>query len=301
MLGINTIQITPELMTRACEVDEFKGLWNGLDQHTVGLNILSDVAEHSARFNRVLDPLKKEKVTVLLLQMIHQKFVSDKKDNPSTFKTEPNQLNILGADGVPAGFLETAPPEDVEALMNKLVSWFEQAYERRDMHPLITIAVFMAVFLQISPFAEGNMRVMQFLVLLMLLRAGYKYAPFQPIEKAMQEKADAVYLALKHNQDSLEAGRPDWSEWLRCFFMLMQDQKEVLEKRLNQKEGEMQRLPTLSARILRLFEHHERLTMKQIIFETYGRRSTVKVRLREMEEQGLIKRNGAGRGTWYSL
>ena len=68
-----------------------------------------------------------------------------------------------------------------------------------------------------------------------------------------------------------------------------------------EKNKELSHLPTLSARILKLFEHHNRLQMKQIVKLTNGRRSTIKLRLGEMVDEGYVKRYGNARATWYSL
>jgi DeoR/GlpR family transcriptional regulator of sugar metabolism len=56
-----------------------------------------------------------------------------------------------------------------------------------------------------------------------------------------------------------------------------------------------------SARILALFQQHQRLQMKEIITLTNGRRATIKLRLNELSEAGYLKRYGAGRSTWYAL
>ncbi len=298
MLGIETIKITPEVLAQACEVDEFKGVWSGLETYTTGLQVLSEVAKFGENFQRTLGPLKEQAFTTEMICALHASQI--KSEQAGKYKTESSQLTIMKGD-VPAGFLETATPEDVGPLMEKLVEWLNVSMERCDMHPLITIGVFTSVFLQVSPFAEGNLRLARFLCTLLLLKSGYSYAPYVPLDKIMSEKGDVVFRALRHNQESLESGRPDWSEWLSCFLMLLQEQAGVLRTRLNEKDKEMSNLPTLSAKVLALFEQHERLQMKEIIKLTNGRRSTIKLRLQELVEGGYLRRHGLARSTWYSL
>lgn len=117
----------------------------------------------------------------------------------------------------------------------------------------------------------------------------------------MSTHARYVFVALSHNQQSLENGRPDWSEWLACFFHILQTQKDDLHARLRAQDKDLSHVPGLSAQILRLFEAHQRLQMKQIIKLTNGRRSTIKLRIGELVEQGYLNRRGGGRSTWYSL
>lgn len=298
MLGIEAIKITPEMLARACEIDAFKGLWCGLEQHTTGLNMLADIQDHGDNLRQVLSKLKDQELTADMIRALHG--VLHKTPGPSPYKTQENMLEIAKGREI-AGALETAPPEQAEKLMGKLVEWLNASMGRDDFHPLLSIAVFTAVFLQISPFAEGNMRLARFLAVLLLMKAGYAYAPFITLDRIMEERAASVFRALRHNQESLESGRPDWSLWLICFFMILQEQKNQMQHKLGAKTGELSRLPTLSGKIMGLFEQHERLQMKQIITLTRGRRSTVKLRLGELVDGGYLRRRGQARSTWYSL
>ena len=140
-----------------------------------------------------------------------------------------------------------------------------------------------------------------FTVLLIMLKSGYSYAPYVFLNSLIEAKGDMVLEALKDNQDSLEEGSPRWDLWLRTFLMLLQDQKELLYRRLYSRESEIKHLPKLSARVMALFKHHQRLQMGQIIKLTNGRRATIKMRLHELVENGYLRRYGAGRSTWYAL
>ena len=297
MIGLENIKITPEILTRISEIDEFKGLWMGLEHYTTGLQVLAEVAEHGANFRAVFDPLKAQTITSEMIHLVHK---SQKTGAASAYKDRETTLPIPKGGQI-VGELETAAPEDVEPLITKLVEWLNESLDRRDLHPLLTTAIFTAVFLQISPYEEGNLRVVRFLILLLMLKSGYSYAPYVKLDTIMNDRAEMLHKALSHNQESLENGRPDWSEWLRCFFIMLQDQAEMLHKRLSRKDEEVKDMPTLSADILGLFERHKRLQMGQIVKLTLGRRATVKIRLNELLDAGYIKRHGRGRSTWYGL
>ena len=304
MLGINAIQITPEVLRQISDIDEFKGLWKGLERHTTGLQLLGDVADYGAKFQTVLGPLREQPISSDMIRILHATEMK-KQDTHypdiSDFKSVPSQLIIQSDDQV-VGQLDTAEPEHVKPLLDKLCQWVNvELSSDGTLHPLIVAAVFTAVYLQISPFETGNLRVARFLIMLILIKAGYVYAPYVSMVSNMNEKASAVYHALQHNQKSLEEGRADWSQWLGCFLMLLQDQKDVLYDRLYGKETELQNLPALSARIMALFKDHQRLKMKEIIKLTNGRRATIKLRLGELIDGGYLRRHGTGRGTWYSL
>ena len=54
-----------------------------------------------------------------------------------------------------------------------------------DLHPLLNIALFIVVFLEIHPFQDGNGRLSRILTTLLLLRSGYAYVPFSSLESVM--------------------------------------------------------------------------------------------------------------------
>lgn len=298
MLGMDAIKITPETLLSACQVDEFKGLWNALDQYTTGLNLLGDVAGHGNHFKQVLGPLKDQAITPDIIRILHALQMGQRGLSP--YKNENKTLSIENENGF-VGEIETAAPQQVEKLLKKLVDWLNKSLEEREQHPLVLIAAFTAVFLQISPFDEGNMKVARFLILLLMLKCGYNYSPYLPLDKIIIEEGGPIFRALKHNQDSLEQGNPDWSLWLRCFFIILQKQKDGLSERLHARKKDLTHLPTLSGRIMKLFEQNQRLQIHQIIKMTKARRSTIKLRLHELVENGYLKRYGQARSTWYSL
>ena len=145
------------------------------------------------------------------------------------------------------------------------------------------------------------MRIARFLLVLILLKANYMYAPYASLSPIIQDNALTFFDALRNNQESLETGKADWNEWLNAFLGILQTQKNILHTRLYDKKTEMSNLPALSSRIMALFKQHKRLQMNEIIKLTNGRRATIKLRISELLEQGYLKRHGQGRATWYSL
>jgi Fic family protein len=54
---------------------------------------------------------------------------------------------------------ETASPFDTPRLMAELVAWVNEERDKAHLHPLLIIAIFVVVFLEIHPFQDGNGRV----------------------------------------------------------------------------------------------------------------------------------------------
>lgn len=300
MIRLNSLKITPDILTRIGKIDEFKGLWNGLDDHTTGLNLIGDVAEHGTKFKKILEPLKNYDLTIAIVKTLHMSI--SRAEDRGQIKTEANTLPIKNATAT-IGELETSDPEDTEALLIKLLDWTNKSLNAADHHPLTTIAVFTAIFLQIAPFRIENIKLAKLLVTLLLLKSDYRYAPFASLDDAANSNAENLLKSLGENQASLEAGQPDWHSWLICFFDILIDHKTILYNNIygDEKADTLANMPSLSIAIIECVRANKRTTMKQIMQETRGKRATIKLRLKELTDTNRLKRHGAGRGVWYSL
>jgi len=60
-------------------------------------------------------------------------------------------------------------------------------------------------------------------------------------------------------------------------------------------------LPPLAAEILSWLRRQKRMTVKDLACYTSKRRSTLKLRLRELIRDGYVQKHGRGKATWYTL
>ena len=298
MIRLKTLIIKSDILLRLCEIDEFKGLWNGLDTHTTGLNLISDVAAHGTQFKTILEPLQKHDLSPKIVQTLHMSLCKD--TDRGQFKTENNTLAFT-QDGEEIGALETSSPEDAPILLEKLLDWTNKNLADKTTHPLLTIGIFAAIFLQIAPFQHHNQKLVKRLITLLMLKSGYAYAPFATLDSSMNQRAFQLYEALIDHQNSLQASTPEWSPWIRGFLDILIDQKDTLKNALQNKSGEVADMPALSIAIMDVVAGNKRTTMRDIMKQTKGKRSTIKLRLQELLDSNRIKRHGAGRSVWYSL
>lgn len=297
MLSVNKINITPEILSTIAAIDEFKGSWNALEKHTTALNLLGDVAHFGQNFRTLMEPLRGKAVTPDMLSKLHM--LVTKQTDSGGYKKAHTPLVVEKGDKI-IGSLDTAAPEDVEALISNLLGWLEKSLNEKNFHPLLVIALFSVIFLQIGPYEEGNEKLVRLLMTLLLLRCGYEYTPYISLEQIISERSVAYFNALKSVQENIEAGRMDMMPWIIFFLDCMNAQKEELENRMVRAARKVTGLPTLSIKVMKLFEKKERLQMKEIERLTRGNRSTLKLRLAELVEDGYLMRHGQARSTWYS-
>ena len=149
------------------------------------------------------------------------------------YKTHNNHVEAFGPDGESLGLVfETATPLDTPRLMTELVEWTQGNLEGDDLHPLMNIALFIVVLLEIHPFQDGNGRLSRILTTLLLLRAGYEYVPYSSLESVIEQSKDTYYQALRQTQQTIRTDAPDWQPWLIFFLQSLQQQGQLSESRL---------------------------------------------------------------------
>ena len=143
-------------------------------------------------------------VTENHIKQLHRDLLrySEKDDrHRGEYKTLPNSVAAFDDAGQQiAVVFETASPFDTPRLMAELVAWLREAQELKRLHPLLVIAIFTVVFLEIHPFQDGNGRLSRVLTTLLLLKAGYAYVPYSSLEGVIENSKEGYYLALRQTQ-----------------------------------------------------------------------------------------------------
>jgi Fic family protein len=184
--------------------------------------------------------------------------------------------------------------------MAELVEWTSEALARRALHPLLVIAVFVVVFLEIHPFQDGNGRLSRALTTLLLLRTGYTYVSFSSLESVIEQSKESYYLALRRTQGTIRTDKPDWQPWMMFFLRSLQQQKRKLESKVERERKILGELPELSLQIYELVKERGQVKVEEIIRATGAARGTIKDHLGLLTKNGYLVRHGKGKGTWYA-
>lgn len=239
------------------------------------------------------------------IKQLHQmllKHSSKDERHRGEYKKFSNSVQAFDPDGNSLGIIfETTSPFDTPAQMSELVTWTAENLSERNIHPLITIGVFVVSFLAIHPFQDGNGRLSRVLTTLLLLKVGYSYVPYSSLESIIEESKEGYYLALRKTQATIQSEQPDWEAWLLFFLRALQRQKNRLQTKLEREKILSAALPALSVQILELAKERGRVSTQEIVRATNESRSTIKARLNQLVAEGLLVRYGQGRSTWYGL
>lgn len=239
------------------------------------------------------------------IKQLHQILLRHKdKDSRlrGQYKTNTNSVAAFDENGAQIGIVfETASPFDTPRLMGELVTWVNEEHEKAHLHPLLIIATFVVVFLDIHPFQDGNGRLSRVLTTLLLIQSGYAYVPYSSLESVIESNKEAYYLALRQTQGTIRTDTPNWQPWLVFFLRSLAEQVRRLEKKVEREKIVLATLPDLSLRIVEFAREHGRVTIGDAIKLTGANRNTLKQHFRNLVERGHLGQQGRGRGVWYEL
>lgn len=218
------------------------------------------------------------------------------------YKTTSNSVVAFDESGAQIGVIfETATPFDTPRLMAELVTWFDEALREKSLHPLLLIALWVVVFLEIHPFQDGNGRLSRVLTTLLLMKSGYVYVPYSSLESIIEQNKEAYYLALRQTQGTIRTDAPNWQPWLIFFLRVLAEQVQRLNKKVEREKLVFAALPQLSLSIIELAREHGRVTIGDVTKLTGVSRNTLKQHFRALVAQGHLNQQGSGRGVWYEL
>jgi Fic family protein len=218
------------------------------------------------------------------------------------YKSLPNNVGAFDESGKMIGIVfETASPFDTPRRVAELLTWLKDTRELGRMHPLLIVAIFIVIFLEVHPFQDGNGRLSRILTTLLLLQAGYVYVPYSSLESVIENSKEDYYLALRQTQTTIHNEAPNWQPWLMFFMRVLQQQKRHLAIKVEREKNALSVLSELAIKIMDYVRAHGRVATRDMVRETGASPNTLKATFSNLVEKRLLIRHGGGRSTWYSL
>ena len=243
-------------------------------------------------------------VTENHIRQLHRtllQFSSKDERHRGDYKTLDNHVAAFDAKGNQLGIVfETASPFETPFAMKRLVEWMIEAERDGDLHPLLVTGVFVVWFLAIHPFQDGNGRLSRVLTTLLLLRHGYSYVPYASLESVIEENKEFYYKALRKTQATMRKKRVEWDAWLLFFLRCLVRQKDNLNVKVQVEQRRVEASSPLAASLMRLLDDAESITLAEAVKATAANRNTLKAKMSELVDAGLLTRHGRGRGVHYT-
>jgi Fic family protein len=263
-----------------------------------------EVAGYAHVMNLVLEAYADIPITENHILQLHGellKFSTKDERHRGDYKKQPNHVAAFAPDGSQIGIVfETASPFQTPGVMASLVEWYREAHERRALHPLLAIGIFIVRFLAIHPFQDGNGRLSRILTTLLLLQGAYAYVPYSSLESVVENNKEAYYIALRKTQSTLQQEEPDWEPWLLFFLQSLVAQTEQLTDKITRERAALESLTPLARAITEMALHHSQVTIASIVAETGASRNTIKQTVTRLKKHGLLLQHGQGRSVHYT-
>ena len=210
------------------------------------------------------------------------------------YKQHSNAIEAVFVDGTRQIIFQTTEAGfATEDAVRQIIDWCNSETE---IHSLIKCAAFVYEFLSIHPFQDGNGRLSRLLSTLLLLKNGYKWIQYVSFEHEIEIQKSEYYQALR----ACQAQRPneDITIWINFFLRALRNVQMQLMKKLEQSGIETQLSPREKA-ILTIIENYSGIKSGEIAEKLAIPNPTVKRILAELQNKGIIEKQGSGRGTIY--
>lgn len=179
--------------------------------------------------------------------------------------------------------------------MRQLVDWYNSEDE---VHTLIKIASFVYDFLSVHPFQDGNGRLSRLISTLLLLKNGYNWIQYVSFEHEIENRKMEYYQVLR----SCQAERPneDITVWVLFFLSCLTNIQSLLLDKL-EKSGLESQLSPKEKSIITIIQNRPGIQSGEIAAKLSIPAPTVKRILSDLLSQGLIEKQGSGRGVNYTV
>ncbi len=180
--------------------------------------------------------------------------------------------------------------------MESLVERYEISIEREQKHPLIVIPLTILDFLCIHPFTDGNGRLARLLTLLLLYKFDYQVGRYISLERIFEETKDTYYETLEESSH----GWHDVFPWMNYFWGVLLRAYAELESRV----GVVHRGRGIKTKevVAAVKRRSSPFSISEIEADCPNvSRDMIRVVLRKLREEGVVRLKGKGRGAKWVL
>ena len=216
------------------------------------------------------------------------------------FKNVQNYINETRPDGSVVTRFTPVVPYETEGAISAICESYDIAIAKELVDPLIIIPAFIVDFLCIHPFNDGNGRMSRLLTLLLLYKNGYSVGKYISIEKQIEKTKDRYYDVLEGADAGWHEAENDPTPFIRYILQVILSCYTEFEERV----GMMNEAGTKSVAydVVKQYTTSKigKITGQDVIANCpgYGRSSVLSA-IKKLVDEGVLKREGSGRATYY--
>lgn len=283
--------------------EDVEKLMRGLSMQKFKDRDKQEVKGYYELLNNVFESWKSIPFSESTIKNFHQellKYVEKDKQHRGEYKKIENKVHMIDEAGQSIGILfDTTPAYLTPKEMLELTEWTQETQSLKETHPLLVIGNFLAEFLNIHPFQDGNGRLSRVLTNLLMLKHGYSYMPYISHEKLIEDNKADYYLALCRSQKTIKTENENILPWLEFFLKVLLEQAKQALEILSRENIELLLSPKQLS-VWKYLEAVQEATPGEISKATKVTRPTVSQALDVLMRLKKVRRIGQGRTTRYS-
>lgn len=213
------------------------------------------------------------------------------------FKDTPNEIAATYPDGRKVTIFKPLEPYETPEAIQKLCEEYTKAIDQLNVDPLLAIPVFIHDFLCVHPFNDGNGRMSRLLTTLLLYKSGYVVGRYVSLEKKIQLTKEDYYDALGKSSKGWLEGEQDDTPFVKYILGIILAAYRDFEERVQMVGPKLSAREMVEQAVNRKIGKFTKSDIMELCPEI-GRGSVENV-LKDMCEEGKIKKEGKGRATYY--
>lgn len=252
-------------------------------------------------YRRALQHIHENHSTIILsketILEIYGILMSDSLDMEISFRTRDNMVVERSSDGTIVAVHHTVPFRDVESSIDHMVISYWEARNDVGINKLLLIPCFVLDFLRIHPFLDGNGRMSRLLTTLLLYQEGYDICRYVSLESRINMSKRDYYDAIGKSEIGWFENNNDYTPFTDYFLSILFLVYREYDHRLTSASRNSRR----SDKVRLLLNNLNYPVSKRDILSMFPELSEVTVErtLREMLDEGSVKKIGSTRGARY--
>lgn len=216
------------------------------------------------------------------------------------WKKIDNEIVDIRRNGTKILRFRPVSAQETYLYMKKLISSYNNYFEKEIYDPFILIPLFIFDFLCIHPFADGNGRIGRLLTLLLLYQAGYKVGKYISLERIIEDSKDSYYDALLLSSEGWHEGKHNIFSWLEYFYGILIAAYKEFETRVGVFKGKGSKTEQIKAQIEKFITPFSISDIEKSCPNIT--RDMIRKVLRELRNANKIKSTGIGRNAkWIKI
>ena len=214
-----------------------------------------------------------------------------------SFKDAPNEIDMVYPDGRAVLLFKPLEPFETPEAVEKLCEEYDKAINKYGIDPLIAIPVFIHDFLCIHPFNDGNGRMSRLLTTLLLYKSDFVIGRYISLEKKIEITKDEYYVALQESSQNWHEEKNDDTAFIKYILGTIVAAYRDFEERVNMLGKKVSARDMVEKAIRSKIGKFTKNDIMELCPEIG--RGSVENSLKALCEEGIIKKEGQGRATFY--